>query len=223
MSRRARRLVIALVFTAALAGCGDDTTTAEGEADRSSPSAGGGAERITIGDKEALIWGDGAYGVVLAHGAAFDAASWEEQATQIADRGMTALAVESISLDSIRDAVTYLEDERGSSDVALVGGSAGADAIVDLVASDTDLSDQLILLSPNRGSARLGDQPKLFIASEDEPVADVSIEMAEENPGEHNEALLLPGAAHAQNIFDSDQADGATEALLDRLDQFADI
>ncbi len=38
---------------------------------------GEGGEPITVGGGEALVWGDGAYGVVLAHGSAFDAACFK--------------------------------------------------------------------------------------------------------------------------------------------------
>lgn len=181
---------------------------------------GSTGERVAVADDEALRWGDGAYGVVLAHGAAYDAASWEQQATAIADQGATVLAVESIEPDAIAAAARRLQSE-GVADVALVGASAGADAILDLVSGQPDLPDQLVLLSPNGTVEGLGDQPKLFIASQDEPVADVSTELADSAPGSRNETLLLPGSAHAQAIFDGAQADAATGALLRRLREFA--
>ena len=37
--------------------------------------------------------------------------------------------------------------------------------------------------------------------------------------GDHNEVLLLPGSAHAQNIFDTEQGDAALDAMLERLAQ----
>ena len=164
-----------------------------------------------------MRWGEGSYGVVLAHGAAFDAKSWQEQANDIADVGASVIAVEDISPDSIADAVQTLKDE-GHEQVALVGGSAGSDAILELSSEEPDLADQLILLSPNAFVDGLGEQPKIFIASEDESVADVSTQLAEESPGNDNESVLLPGSAHAQNIFDSDQADKALGLILDRIE-----
>ena len=173
-----------------------------------------------INGNDVLTWGDGDYGVVLAHGAAYDAASWEQQATAIADQGATVIAVEDISPGAIGDAVGHLQDD-GVSDVALVGGSAGADGILDLASQQPDLPDQLVLLSPNGTVEGLGDQPKLFIASEDEPAASVSSDLAEAAPGDENEAMLLPGSAHAQGIFTSDQARSALDAMLERLKRFA--
>ncbi len=169
-----------------------------------------------VGDGDALTWGDGDYGVVLAHGAAFDAASWEEQAVALAEAGATVVAVEDISPESIEAAVDQLNED-GIDDVALIGGSAGADAILQLVSDQPDLPDQLILLSPNTTVEGLGEQPKLFIASEDEPVADVSEELAASAPGNDNEALILPGSAHAQNIFETDQGDEVLEQMVARI------
>ncbi len=204
------------ITTLALTSCGE----ADRPAGSSSKDGGSSGSTITINGNDALTWGDGDYGVVLAHGAAFDAASWEEQATAIADQAATVIAVEDISPEAIGDAVTQLQDD-GIGDVALVGGSAGADAILDLASQQPDLPDQLVLLSPNGTVEGLGEEPKLFIASEDEPVADVSTDLAESAPGDENEATILPGSAHAQNIFDTDQAQPAMDALLERLDRFA--
>jgi len=216
MPRPRLLVVLAVATTVALAGCGGS--------DRSTgpPKRGGSTtgSTTTINGNDALRWGAGDYGVVLAHGAAYDAASWEQQATVIADQDGTVIAVEDISPGAIEDAVGYLQDD-GISDVALVGGSAGADGILDLASEQPDLPDQLILLSPNGTVEGLGDQPKLFIASEDESVADVSSDLAETAPGDQNEAKLLPGSAHAQGILSSDQAKPALDAILERLKRFA--
>ncbi len=229
MPPHARHVVLVLLACFVLAGCGGAEEAEGGSADNggtgddSSAADEGGDEgsSVTINGNEALTWGDGPYGVVLAHGAAFDAASWQDQATKIADTGATVVAVEDISPEAIGDAVTYLQDD-GISDVALVGGSAGADGILDLASEQPDLPDQLILLSPNSPVEGLGEEPKLFIASEDESVADVSTELAQSAPGDDNEATLLPGSAHAQNIFDTDQAQPVLDAMLERLQEFAD-
>ncbi|MDQ3164905.1 MAG: alpha/beta hydrolase [Actinomycetota bacterium] len=210
------RAALALAMTLVVTSCRDSDEPAG-----SSPEdAGSAGSTITINGDDALTWGDGAYGVVLAHGAAFDAASWKQQATAIADQGATVIAVENISPEAIRDTVEQLQDD-GISDVALIGGSAGADAILELASQEPDLPDQLVLLSPNGTVEGLGEEPKLFIASEDESVADVSTELAESAPGDENEAKILPGSAHAQNIFDTDQAEPVLDAILERLERFA--
>ncbi len=227
MSRKPFKLLGLLSFVvivgAACGGSGDDasgsTASGGGSGDGATSSTSG--ERVDTGAGEAVVWGDGSYGVVLAHGAAFDAESWEAQATAIADQDATVLAVEDISPEGIKAGYDYLKDERGIADVALVGGSAGADGILDLVSQQPDLPDQLILLSPNSVVEGLGTSPKLFIASKDEPVADVSTQLADGAEGDDNEAIILPGSAHAQNIFDSDQAEPTMKAILERLNEFA--
>ncbi|WP_200918934.1 alpha/beta fold hydrolase [Nocardioides sp. Leaf285] len=215
MLRSLTRSAVAPVVVLALTSCGRAPQTA------GSASAGGSSgQTIVVADAPALRWGEGDYGVVLAHGAAFDAASWEEQAVAIADQGASVIAVEDIDPDAIRDAVEQLQGE-GVADVALVGASAGADAILDLASQDPELADQLILLSPNATVEGLGEEPKLFVASKDEPVAHVSTESAESSPGEENAVMILPGSAHAQNIFATDQAGPVLDSMLQRLKRFA--
>lgn len=208
------RTALAFFVVIALTGCGEPSQT-------SSTAVGGDSsgKTISIAGSSALRWGDGDYGVVLAHGAAFDAASWEKQAVAIAELGATVIAVEDIGQDAIRDAVEQLHGE-GVADVALVGASAGADAILDLSSQEPRLADQLILLSPNATVDGLGDQPKLFVASKDEPVAHVSTELAESSPVDDNEVKILPGSAHAQNIFATDLAGPVLDAMLERLKRF---
>lgn len=214
------RIAVLLCSVLVLGACGADDPADTPDSGSTDSSSGAAGSPLTIGDNEALTWGDGPYGVVLAHGAAFDAASWQAQAVEIAAQGATVIAVENIDPDAIRDAVEALRED-GIEDVALVGGSAGADGILQLASSEPDLPDQLILLSPNGTVDGLGDEPKLFIASEDESVADVSVELAESAPGDDNESMILPGSAHAQNLFDSDQAETVLTAILERLDRFA--
>ncbi len=48
-----------------------------------------------------LLWGKGVYGVVLSHGAVYDAASWAPLASDIARDGMVALALEEVEPDDI--------------------------------------------------------------------------------------------------------------------------
>jgi hypothetical protein len=42
--------------------------------------------------------------------------------------------------------------------------------------------------------------------------------MAESAPGSRNEALILPGDAHAQAIFETDQGERLMRAILERLE-----
>lgn len=150
-------------------------------------------------------------------GAAYDAESWEPQAERIAANGMSALAVEEASAGTVAEAAEYMKSELGTQDVAIMGGSVGADAALEAAADDQELADQLILISPNSQVSGLGDCPKLFAASEEESLADTTRQMAEEAPGHDNELLLLPGDAHAQAIFETEEGDRLEREILDRL------
>ncbi|WP_209714146.1 alpha/beta hydrolase [Marmoricola sp. OAE513] len=224
-----RRLFLAFAVLAltALAGCGSDDNagpaadapaTSAGSATPStadSPGTAPDGDRIAIGSNEALVWGDGRYGVVLAHGRSYDAASWAAQAPAIAAQGATVIAVESIEPGAIKDAVDKLQAD-GISRVALVGGSAGADAILTLCAQEPDLADRLVLLSPNVVVDGLGSQPKLFVASADERNVDVARTLAADSPGD-NELKILPGRSHAQAILKKDAGGPVFRLILDRL------
>lgn len=180
------------------------------------PAPGQTSDAPTTSTAGLLTWGDGDYGVVLAHGAGFDAASWSDQATAIAAQGATVVAVEDISTAGIEAAVTELQN-RGITEVALAGGSAGADAILQLATEQPDLPDQLVLISPNTVVQGLGSELKLFIASHGEPGADIPQQLVDAAPGPDNRAVLLPGSAHAQNIFDTDQSQALLTLMLERL------
>ena len=125
-------------------------------------------ERITVGGTEALVWGDGDRGVVLSHGAVYDAASWSAQAKKITEADTTVLAVEDTSADSIQATTDYLKDERGARSVSLIGASAGSAGILDVGRRSPGDVAQIILLSGTGEVSGLGDYPKLFTASEGE-------------------------------------------------------
>lgn len=165
-----------------------------------------------------LTWGDGSYGVVLAHGAAFDASSWTDQAVLIAAHGCTVIAVQDTGSDGLHAAIEQLQGA-GITRIALVGGSAGIDSVLRLAVAEPELADQLIGISPNSTVTGLGSEPKLFIASEGETVAQVSVMLAEQSPGSDNKSVLLPGSAHAQNIFATDQGPALLEQVLNRIDE----
>ncbi len=214
MTRRSLLPTLAASLVAVLAvACGSDPSGAAPEPAASGPDVAGGAERIEVAGGDALAWGapGSDLGVVLAHGAAFDAVSWSAQATALADGGARVVAVEEVSTEALAGAADLLREE-GAAEVALGGGSVGADAVLDLVAERPGVADRLALLSPNSPVDDLGGVPTLVVASEDEAVVDVARGLAD--AATSTEAVLLPGSAHAQNLFDSDQAGRAQELLL---------
>lgn len=201
-------------------GCGtSDEQTGREDGSSSDSSAVGSGEAVAVGATEAIVWGEGDRGAVLAHGAAYDAASWRDQACQLADNGVVALAVENTSAQSVADAAGYLKEERGVHGVALVGASAGTSGVLGAVEENPELADQMILLSGTGEVSGLGAYPKLFVASEGEGLAPEVRRMAEQVPGERNEVLILSGNAHAHAIFETSQGERLMRAILKTLNE----
>ncbi|MCA1740499.1 MAG: alpha/beta hydrolase, partial [Actinobacteria bacterium] len=178
-------------------------------------------ERVTVGDNErAIVWGEGDRGVVLLHGAAYDAASWESQGQTLGENGVVAVAVEDLSPGSLRFAIDYLKEEYGIESAALIGASAGARPVLQVAGEAPEKVRQIILISGTGDVSGLGEYPKLFVASEGEGIAEEARRMADEAPGDKNEALLLPGDAHAQAIFQTEEGDRLMQTILERLEEY---
>ena len=218
-----RFLVLALFAVAFVAGCGagGEQPSEEGRQGWTEEPSATAGERVEIGGTEALVWGGGDYGVVMAHGASYDAASWEDQGQKIAGKGMVALAPENTSAENLLASIGYMKRERGVQGVALMGGSAGGSEVLRAAKENPEAADQLIVLSTSGDVSGLGPQPKLFIASEEEGgFAEEARRMAREAPGEQNEALILPGDAHAQAIFQTEEGNHLMRAILKRLEEY---
>ncbi|MGI8721459.1 MAG: hypothetical protein ACR2JG_04450 [Geodermatophilaceae bacterium] len=222
--RAAVSLAVALLLV--LSGCAtepeppatvDDSASADPDAD--ADSGDGSGQRVELGTSDALVWGGGGdYGVVLVHGAAFDAASWEQQAARFADEGLAVLAVEDTSAETLIAAIDFLEVERGAQEVALLGASAGAAAVINAAVANPDSYDQLVLLSPAGGDvAALSDGPKFFIYSLDEGSAGSIEQLIADAPGQDNEVLAVEGSAHAQAVFETSAGTDVVDAILTRL------
>ncbi len=181
------------------------------------------------GNIQANLYGEGAHGVVLAHGAVFDKESWHEQATRLAQAGLRGLAIDfrgygdsrpgslgqALHLD-ILGAVKYLE-EVGCERVSVVGGSMGGGAAVKAaVEARPGAIDRLILLghSPidDPGAMR---GKKLFITTKgDNPPAR---RRQFDQASEPKKWVVLDGSSHAQHIFKTPHAEELMEHILDWL------
>lgn len=199
-----------------LVGCG----ASSGSTGSTEPESTTTGERVTVGNTEALIWGKGARGVVLAHGASYDAASWEPQGQTLADNGAMAVAVEGTSPQNLRAAISYLKRERDVEGVSLIGASAGAGPVLQVAGENPEEVNQIILLSGVGDVSQLGEYPKLFVASAGEGMAERVRQMASEAPGDQNEALIFPGDAHAQAIFQTEQGERLMQVILQRLEEY---
>jgi pimeloyl-ACP methyl ester carboxylesterase len=206
----------ALVMAVLVAGCGSSSGPDGGREPESDTSG----ERVSVGDTEAIIWGEGDRGAVLSHGAAYDAASWEEQGEKLGENGVIALAVEDTSPKNLHSAISYLKEEYGIESVTLIGASAGAGTVLQAADKEPGKVDQMILLSGIGDVSGLGEYPKLFVASEGEGIAEEVRRMADEAPGDENEALILSGDAHAQAIFQTEEGERLMQVILERLKEY---
>jgi dienelactone hydrolase len=180
------------------------------------------------------LYGTGDRGVVLAHGARFDKASWAKQAEVLAKAGFRALAVDfrgygksrggdkssSGSGEKYQDilaAVRYLR-ENGVKTVSVIGASmgGGAAATASIHARPGEI-DSLVLLAhvPVPEPARLAG-PKLFVTSRGDSLAAKVREQFEKAP-EPKELLMLDGSAHAQFLFETDQGERLMNKILEFL------
>jgi pimeloyl-ACP methyl ester carboxylesterase len=206
----------AIAVAVLVVGCGaSGSSTADWE-----QGSGISGEWVSLPGTWAVLWGEGERGVVLAHGAAYDAASWEPQGQTLEENGASALAVEETSPSNLRTAIRYLKEESGVESVTLVGASAGARPVLEVGGEDPEKIDQLILLSGIGDVSNLGEYPKLFVASEGEGIAERVRQMADEAPGERNEALILPGDAHAQAIFQTEEGERLMQVILERIEEY---
>ncbi len=164
-----------------------------------------------------LLWGKGVYGVVLSHGAIYDAKSWTPLAGDIAKHGMVVLALEEVQPDDITAAHFYLQEKQGVNRVALIGASAGGSTAIAAMSQTPTKWDQLILLSSVGDVSALGSAPKLFVASQDEGISDAVRHMAKSSQGKENETLIFEGSAHAQAIFRTQNGSRLTNAILEHL------
>jgi pimeloyl-ACP methyl ester carboxylesterase len=182
------------------------------------------------------VYGAGEKAVVLAHGGRFNKESWQKQAQTLALAGFRVLALDfrgygksrgpgdSVPMNAplhldVLAAVRYLR-KTGAKSVSVVGGSMGGGAAADAsIASEPGEIDRLVLLgaSPN-GPAEKLKAPVLFLvarddASEDGPRLPGIREQYEKAP-QPKALIILDGSAHAQFLFETDQAERVMREIL---------
>jgi pimeloyl-ACP methyl ester carboxylesterase len=177
------------------------------------------------------LYGAGERGVVLAHGARFDKASWKDQANQLAGAGYHVAAIEfrgygkskggpksnspqdEMYLDVLAG-VDFLRSH-GAKSVAVIGASMGGRASANAVVKGAPGAiDQLILLAhaPIENPERITG-PKLFASAKDDPVTAQVLKQYEAAP-EPKELFILEGSAHAQFLFSTDQGERLMKEIL---------
>lgn len=179
---------------------------------------------------DADLYGQGAQGVVFAHGAIFNKQSWAPLARRLAALGFRALAIdfrgygksragsEGSALDQDVIAAVRWMHAHGVQSVSVVGGSMGGGAAGEAA---TEVKhgeiDKLILLSPMpiEHPEQLKANAILYIASRDEGLASTVQQQFAQAP-QPKQLVLLDGSAHAQNIF----ATAQSQRLSDTIVQF---
>lgn len=198
------------------------------------PTQDGG---LIVGD----LYGKGARGVVLAHGGQFNKDSWAPQAKVLVSAGFRVLAFDfrgygkshgpgdsdplsaPLQLDVIA-AVEYLR-HAGAKTVAVIGGSMGGSAAGDAsIESAPGLIDRVVMLggAPD-GPAEKLKSSTLFIVARDDASGDgprlPRIRAQYEKAPKPKELIILDGSAHAQFLFQTDQADRVMREILRFLSQ----
>lgn len=213
-------LVIGLSFMLA--------TAASAQTSVSFPTEDGG---LLYGD----VYGRGDRAVVLAHGGRFNKESWKTQALRLEAAGFRVLAFDfrgygkskgpgdsapmsaPLRLDVLA-AVRYLR-KNGAKSVAVVGGSMGGGAAGAAAISQPDEIDRLVFLgSYPDGPAEKLKCPSLFIMARDDANEDgprlPTVRAQFEKAPEPKQLIILDGSAHAQFLFQTDQAERVMAEIL---------
>lgn len=193
--------------------------------------AGEGAANVGFESRDgqtvrAHLYGAGPHAVVLAHGGVFDKESWSDLAAALTEAGLSALAFDFRGYGEgeptyglrgkkydVLGAIDYL-DGQGYERISVVGGSMGGQFSM-AASAETDRIDRLVLLAP--GSEGLGAgiraSSTLFIVSEGDRMRD-AVDREYAAAPEPKRIEVLPGTAHAQHLFATDQADALTELIV---------
>ncbi len=182
------------------------------------------------------VYGEGGRAVVLAHGGRFNKESWEKQARALVSAGFRVLALDfrgygksrgpgdSDPMDAplhldVLAAVRYLRST-GAKTVSVVGGSMGAGAAGDAsIASHPGEIDRLVFLggAPN-GPAEKLKSPCLFIVAREDTSGDgprlPGIQLQYDKAPQPKSLIILEGSAHAQYLFQTDQAERVMREIL---------
>jgi pimeloyl-ACP methyl ester carboxylesterase len=182
------------------------------------------------------IYGTGTEAVVLAHGGRFNKESWQKQAQTLAAAGFRVLALDfrgyanssgpgqsnpmnaPLQLDVLA-AVRYLR-KTGAKSVSIIGASMGAAAAGDAsIASHSGEIDRIVFLAgAPYGLAEKLKSPTLFIIARDDTSGSgprlPAIQAQYNKAPQPKKLIILEGSAHAQYLFQTDQADRVMQEIL---------
>ncbi len=187
----------------------------------------------------ALQYGSGERAVLLVHGGRFTKESWAKQVPAFRSAGYAVLAIdlrgfgqshgpgekdsstEQQAIDVLA-AVRYLHGH-GAKTVSIVGGSMGGSAAGDAsITSRSGEIDRIVMLgaAPNLPADKLK-SPALFLLARDDTSGDgprlPGIRAQYEKAPQPKKLIILEGSAHAQYLFQTDQADRVMREILQWL------
>jgi pimeloyl-ACP methyl ester carboxylesterase len=187
----------------------------------------------------AELYGSGPRAVVLAHGGRFQKESWRNQARALVGDGFQALAIDfrgfgcstgprQADFDNapfekdVLAAARYLK-QHGAKTVSVVGGSFGGGAAGDASIKSTvrDI-DRIVFLgaAPNLPAEKLKARSLFIVARDDSNGAGLrlpGIRAQYEKAPQPKRLIVLDGSAHAQFVFQTENADRVMRAILEFL------
>jgi len=182
------------------------------------------------------LYGSSDRAVVLAHGGQFNKESWAPQAHALVAAGFKVLAIDfrgygqshGPSDKHVLDAPLYLDvmaavrylHKNGAKSVSVVGGSMGGSAAGDAcIAAQPGEIDRVVMLgaAPDEPADKLK-CPSLFIVARDDR-DNTSLRLPDiraqyEKAPQPKELIVLEGSAHAQFLFQTDQAGRVMREVL---------
>jgi len=183
------------------------------------------------------LYGKGPRAALLVHGGRRDKANWAKQAQAIAQSGFTVLAIDlrghglskegppdkrndiAMPLDLLA-AIRYLQGN-GAKAVSIVGASMGGNLAEDaLRLANPGEIDRIVFLAHGAyGPPQALKVRKLFIVARDDMGPSnvprlTRIQAQYDQAPDPKEILVLDGAAHAQFLFETDQAERLTREMI---------
>ena len=231
----AAALLLALLAVA----CADTAVAPEDEEPQATPDPQTENVGIVIAEDAIILRGhlfgaQNEVGVVLSHMRPNDQRAWFSFAQELADEGYAALTFDFrgygetggdqdfAKLDEdLAAAVRFMRD-RGKSPVFLIGASMGGTTSL-VVAAEQELAGVVVISAPSTfedqdGLAAVGavSAPKLFLASEEDQAAVLSLEELWEAAPDPKERETYSGKAHGTDLLLGEHA----EALRERIFRF---
>lgn len=182
-------------------------------------------------------YGRGSNWVILAHGGRFTKESWKRQAEILANSGFAVLAISfrgdstntagspnatgstKENADDVLAAVAYLY-QKGSTGVAAIGASFGGDAVGDANAqSPPGRMPRIVILGSDGGATpeKLNGRKLFLVAHDDKNAWGLrlpDIQRHFEKVPEPKKLVVVAGSAHAQYLFETEQAPYVMDRIL---------